>query len=192
MNRFPFLALVLAVVTTGCPQEAVSSAETLGKFAFSATPLSSDCALFDGPDGGFTFTATLTVDPAQGPWLVLNGVGRAAQFDGQRFESRQSAPRHFGECTCAEPMEVDETFRAVLLSASQSARTGGTCPAHPLDGGVPAPDPDGGITGPGPTERGFDALRACGELIERYQAPADCGSDCRSCTAVLRLEGVRQ
>jgi hypothetical protein len=152
-----------------------------------------------GPDGGavpldfaatLDFSGTLSREPSTGQaYFTLREHDRLATFDGQVVEATDQAPRRFPQACGPECGDVvlEETVRVALLSTSQAEALGGACPTDALDGGVPAPD-DAGIRGPGPTPDGYDAVRACGLLVEVVRPPEGCA--CAACTVHYRLEGA--
>jgi len=145
------------------------------------------------PSESFPFQFVLTRNPDTNEvFLTLGGVTRTATFDGQFVESTFVARREFATC-CVDDEgqnegQLEERIRVALLSRSQSVALGGRCPRDALDGGVPGPD--AGVTPPGSTGTGFDALRACGELIDIVR-PGDCGK-CSVCTLRYPITGVRR
>src|SRR5499433_575650 len=189
--QIAFLAL------TACPSSQTIHGQEIGSFTFSAVPVSSDCTYAAippiGADGGFTFDAILSRDPASTQaFMRVGNVERDAGFDGQIFTSEVSAPRHFIECgTSCDTVPVVETIRVVLLSSSQDSALGGSCPPNPLDGGVPVGTSDGGISPPCPTADPCDVVRACGELID-VVSPDGGGCQCPPCTLFSTVEGQRK
>ncbi len=171
--------------------------ENLGTWAFTAVPEAISCALADVPDAGFQFSGTYTRNRDGGQvFLTLNGVSRNANFDGQVVSSELTAARSFAECMPCTT-EVQETLRVSILSRSQSEAAGNICPERPLDGGTPAPNDAGTITAPGPTNNGFDAVRACGELVDQVIAKppaggAACNPKCGGCSLRYRITGERK
>lgn len=186
MNRRLGAALVALYACANSPQ---IIGVLIGNFTFTATPVSNDCPFISVPDGGFTFDAILSHDPSstKAGMLVAN-VERDAGFDGQYFVSLQSASRQFSDCgpNC-DKTRIDETIRIALLSRTQDEALSHNCPPNPLDGGVPAPD--GGVVLPGPIPGGFDAVRACGEMVDAV-VPDGGACTCAACTMVFQLEGV--
>jgi hypothetical protein len=166
----------------------------MGSFEFQATLTTvgendAGCPYAELPQNGFAFVGGYSEDEGK-VWLTLGGAVREAEFDGQVASSTHSAPRQFPECECAT-VTMSETLKVALLSRSQHLAAGSACPPNPLDGGVPAPDPDAGVTPPGRTDRGlFDAVRACGELIDEI-VPGD-GCVCAGCTVRYSVEGRRK
>ncbi len=178
----------------GCPSaNQVLGDEPMGRFKLQASLFSSDCQLSDVPDGGFAFDAELSRNRGTSQaWLVIGGIARDAGFDGQVATSTHSAPRRFEECGCGDQTLIQETLTVALLSSSQDRALGGACPPSPLDGGVPRPDPDGGIFAPASLEQGgFDAIRACGELVDEVVPAEGASCSCPRCTMVFRVEGTR-
>jgi len=162
---------------------------TIGTYAFTATQTSGDCAFSEQPDGGFTYTATLSFNPdtTQG-FVTINDVSRDGGFDGTVMDAPATGSRVFSECEC-NSVVVNERITVALLSASQRAATDGGCPANPLDGGVPAPD-DAGILGPGERNDAFDAPLACGVQTDEI-VPGE-GCKCTGCSLQYSLSGVKQ
>jgi hypothetical protein len=145
------------------------------------------------PSSSFPFEVILTRNPdTNETFLTLGGVTRPATFDGQFVESTFFARREFANCCVGADGQnlgqLEERLRVALLSRSQSDALGGRCPPNPLDGGVPGPD--AGVTPPGSIGTGFDALRACGELVDVVR-PGDCGR-CSACTLRYPVTGVRR
>lgn len=167
--------------------------EAIGTYALNAIPAGpgfTDCTMAGLADAGFTFSTTLRLEPDGGKaWMVVGTVARDATFDGATFASTAAGTQQFAACNCAQ-VQVDETVTLALLSRSQADAVGVGCPANALDGGVPAPDADAGITAPGPTQNGYDAVRACGELVDVLTPAATCS--CAPCTVRYRLQGERQ
>jgi len=181
-----------------CQSSPTIHGQQIGTFTFSSVPVGSDCQNLAaippiGADGGFTFDAILSRDPASTQaFMRVGNVERDAGFDGQIFTSLASAPRHFIECgTNCDPVPVVETIRVVLLSSSQDSALGGSCPPNPLDGGVPVATPDGGISPPCPTADPCDVVRACGELID-VVSPDGGSCQCDACTLLSTVEGQRK
>jgi hypothetical protein len=83
-----------------------------------------------------------------------------------------------------------ERLTVALLSQSQSSFLEGRCPPQPLDGGVPVPEGDAGVLAPDSTESGFDAVRACGVLVNTL-LPAE-GCLCPGCSITYEVSGVRR
>jgi hypothetical protein len=158
------LLLTFGLFAAGCSADTPPPGdEILGAYDFTATPLTYDCALVDVPDGGFTFTATLSrFRDAGTAFFTLGGVSRDAGWDGQIFTSPASAPRVFSDCSSCSTT-LDELFSVALLSRSQNAAAQELCPANALDGGLPSGEL---IVRPDSSPSGFDAVRACGELNE--------------------------
>ncbi|MCC6334971.1 MAG: hypothetical protein IT380_13420 [Myxococcales bacterium] len=171
----------------------------MGLYALQATPAAVDeCQLEDVFEADFSFEVTLSANPDAGETFMTmeEGYSRLATWDGQVVRSPQSARRYFEQCSeCVT--RVVEDIDLALLSASQAAAVGNTCPPHPLDGGVPAPD-DAGISPPGAREMGFDALLACGELrttVVVDQGLLDggpCPAVCAGCRTRYELRGERR
>lgn len=198
-QRLPLLLLLLASCTvpdTGPGDEVMGSfaivAEELPPPANPADEPFPRCTLKEVPaDGGFEFTARLSRNRDGGEaFLVIGGVPRDATFDGQVVTSGYRAPRRYEECACVDT-ELQETLTVALLSTSQNAAVGNACPPNPLDGGVPEPLPDGGILRPDTTPRGFDAVRACGELVDVVQ-PSGTDCQCAPCWMRYQVRGVRR
>jgi hypothetical protein len=199
-SRFIFVAVVFCL---SCPGQKPPGDELMGTFNFTATPVSSNCAevnaggLSEVPDGGFTFDATFSrnKNPGTQAWVTVYGTSRDATYDGGYVFSELMAPRTFVACAgsvSTQPgcptVAVDEVFQVVLLSASQDALLGSTCPPSALDGGVPGPD--AGATPPSSQPSGFDAVRACGLLSDSILPDAGCF--CRPCSFVYSVEGKRK
>lgn len=189
--RKHLLAVALLLPAFACT-EAAAPGELIGNFALVALPDGpgfTDCQLSGLADAGFTFSATLRWEPTDGgAWMVVGPATRDATWDGATFSSTASGTQQFADCQCAQ-VQVEETVTLALLSRSQATAAGIGCPPNALDGGVPAPDADAGISAPGPTARGFDAVRACGELVDVLRPAATCA--CAACTVRYRLQGER-
>ncbi len=189
--QMAFLAL------TACQSNPKINGQLIGSFTFSAIPVSKDCSFAAippvGADGGFTFDAILSRDPASTKaFMRVGSVERDAGFDGQIFISQASAPRHFTECgSNCDPVPMTETLRIILLSSGQDLAVGGSCPPKALDGGVPVGAPDGGISPPCPSADPCDVVRACGELID-VVSPDGGSCQCSPCTVLSTVEGQRK
>jgi len=202
----PALGAGLLAAAVGCSSSFPGS-QVMGTFHFVAQPAllpdggwDMNCpydAPGDGlPDGGsFAFDGTFSWNPStRQTWFTYLGGTWDAGFDGQTILASGAAARSFAKC-CV-PVQLVETMTVALLSQSQSAAVGETCPDHPLDGGVPSPG-DGGITLPSQTPAGFDALLACGTLTDDVAVglnaqACDAGSVCVACTWRYTLTGVRR
>jgi hypothetical protein len=111
-------------------------------------------------------------------YFTATSSDRPAGFDGQyAWLEPLSEPREFSACivdggSCLTT--VTETMRVALYSLSQTYASGlpFRCPPNALDGGVPAPD--GGVVAPAFTPQGFDAVFACGDLIDVVHASPGC------------------
>lgn len=171
----------------------------MGTFRFVAEPAwdQSNCALSGAPQAEFEFTGTFSRYHGDSEaWLTIDGTWRPATFDGQYIRSMRAAPRRFGECACAEgsvdEVVLEETLSVALVSKSQDEKLGSSgCPDDALDGGIPAVDADAGVLAPGSTPRGFDAVRACGELLD-VAVPDPAVHCCERCTLVYRVKGERK
>lgn len=192
-SRLIFGTLVLFLA---CSQKPPGD-ELIGTFSFTATPVSNNCNLTEVQDGGFTFDATFSrnKNPGNQAWVTVYGTSRDATYDGGYVFSEQVAPRTFINCQppdASQPVctavAVDEVFEVVLLSASQDALLGSTCPPSALDGGVPGAD--AGAMPPSSQPSGFDAVRACGELTDTISPDARCS--CPPCSLVYSVEGKRK
>lgn len=189
------LAAAALLVLCACPSSQKISGEEIASFTFTAKSVSTDCSFsaippFDS-DGGysFTFDAILSHDPSTTQaYMRLGSVERDAGFDGQVFTSLHSAARLFTECgSNCSGTTIAETIQVAVLSRSQEQAAGGTCPPNPLDGGV-AP-PDGGVAGPRSLPGGFDAVRACGVLVDAV-IPDGGPCTCSGCSMLFTLEAV--
>jgi hypothetical protein len=195
--------MVAAVVLLlGCPGPSTPTGEeVLGQFELSAEPVSSSCSYAEVPAGSLPFTLQVRRALDGGAVTVtLNGLTRPASFDGQVLRTAFEAPRVFADCACSAEQRdagcacsgvtLTETLEVALASLSQDQALGGNCPANALDGGMPAPNEDAGIFLPTTTVRGFDAVRACGELVDDIQ-PAE-GCFCAACSMRYAVRGVRR
>jgi hypothetical protein len=184
-------------VAVSCVQEEDLPGQLIGKFQFAVSfvdagaPTAPGCAYKDIPAEVSPFTATFTEDGGA-VFYTMGGSTSEATFDGQLAEATREAPREFAECAC-EGVRLRETIRVTLMSLSQTQALGNQCPENPFaagDGGVPQPEPDSGVTLPRRTEFGFDAVKACGELVNEIIAPDECG--CSACTLLYRVDGSRR
>lgn len=200
------LPSVLGVVLVGCPVDpTLPGSEVMGTFAFVASaPVAdaSDCALLSPEEGGSSqpleFRAVLSRE-GEGlteAWYTLREQSHPASFDGQVLSVVNRTTRRFPSCVpngdpalaaCAE-VEVEEALTFALLSRSQNDAVNGVCPPGAPSAGVPVPDGTT-ISGPGTTPTGFDAVRACGVLVDRMLPKEGC---CTPCSVSYRLEGVRR
>ncbi len=169
--------------------------ELLGTFSFQATLVDGGCqGLADTNVPIIDFLGTVSrCSPDSGLPKCVGTPGRAfltyldadfdAGFDGQYVDVYPRARRRgFAECG-DDPTRMEESIRFALLSASQQSALGApfACPPHALDGGVPAPD--GGVVAPSFGPNGFDAVQACGLMVETVVNEAyDGGGDAGTCT----------
>ena len=191
MNRRLAVALVLLYA---CSNNPTIVGEEIGRFTFNATAqVSNDCpfaaAMFGDAAVLFSFDAILSHSTTSTKaYMLLGNVQRDAGFDGLYFVSEHAAPRQFAECgTSCDKTTVDETIQLAVLSRTQDEALGSRCPPNPLDGGVPPPD--GGVLPPHPIPGGFDAVRACGELLD-VVIPDGGSCSCTGCTMVFQVEGT--
>ncbi len=204
---FPRILLALAALSAvaGCAVEpTLPGSEVMGTFEFVASAPSADaagCALLSASEGGthqpLAFRAVLSRElGTSDAWYTLRGQSHEASFDGQVLRVVSRATRRFPSCVpngdpdlaaCAE-VEVEESLAFALLSRSQNDALSGLCPAGAPDDGIPAPD-GAEVSGPGTTPTGFDAVRACGVLVDRMLPKEGC---CAPCSVSYRLEGVRR
>jgi hypothetical protein len=191
------------------PETKLPGDEGLGSFDFNASlmpnpPGIAACPLEDVlEDGGTTlaFSAAFSRDPVSGEvFMTLAGNNLdGGYFDGQVLQTRaHQAPRDLARCFrpeipdggpdggphpgCPSAVQVREQLTIALLSRSQDDLLQGECPPEPLDGGLPPPNRR--------TDAGFDAIRACGELVDEL-LPA-CNQDCSYCMLRYRVEGIRR
>ncbi|MFN0063873.1 MAG: hypothetical protein ACKVPX_15310 [Myxococcaceae bacterium] len=200
-------ALVCALGVAGCVEPRYPGSEVMGTFAFSAgvslgAPLGEAACTAPGPPEEpfpelpkepFSFSGTFSRDDPSNPaaaFFSLGGFDQNATFDGQVIRAITSAPRQFAQCECPE-VTVEETLVVALLSRSQrDALESPVCPPNALTGGVPAPD-GAAITPPQTTSNGFDAVLACGELIDRVLPnPETCA--CAPCAVRYPVSGDRR
>jgi len=180
----PAVILVPAAICLACPgSQKPPGDEVMGTFSFIATPVSLDCTLTEVPDGGFPFDATFSRNKVPGTqaWITSFGSSRTGTFDGQYVASDLVAGRTFtNEHVACGSINVDEFIHVALLSASQDALLGSTCPATDVlfDGGIPGPD--AGAAPPSSQLSGFDAVHACGILtdVTLPDAGNPCGGQC--------------
>jgi hypothetical protein len=177
--------------------------EEIGTFSFTASPVSPDagCPFQAFPNGGFSFDATLSHEVGSTrAFLIIGNLEHDAGYDGQIFVSEYSSSgRSFDECNCRgnTSITIDETLRVAILSRSQDQALGSTCPDNILDGGIPGPTPDGGILPPGPRGGSYDAVAACGTLLDVVTIPdvvgCSCpGCPCPGCSTLFNLRGQRK
>jgi hypothetical protein len=204
MLRSALLSLLAATVLwAACTRASSAPGEPLGTFQFQAAELSiGGCPFRERPDGGFDFTGTFSVvDGGPTAFFTANGKTREGTFDGQRFESIYPGPSgepvtrtfELDAGTCGTRFLVQETLRAVFLTAGQLQLPDfSNCQNDPeafyVTGGPV--DLDAGILPPSLGPEGYDAVGACGVLIEDIQPAEPC--DLAACTLVYRLEGKAQ
>jgi len=192
MPRRAALACLACLGCSGTPQ--LPGDQMMGAYAFNAELLEAACEIpeVSGPD--FSFQASFSRDSATGAaWFSLNRVLRDAAFDGQVLSTTYEAPRSFGEVCGGCTTTLQESVWVAILSQSQNEAAGDGCPEAALDGGIPAGP---GITPPGSVSTGFDAVRACGELLDVVSATAlegqECDVRCGRCALRYRLAGARR
>ena len=182
----------------------VPGSEVMGTFAFSSAtgvPSEPSCVLLSDLGGNVApelhFQAVLSREQETGEaWYTLRGTSHEAGFDGQVVRVVSRAERQFAACIPADQPErtdcakvfVEETLEVALLSRSQNDALAGRCPAEAPWDGIPPPD-GAEIHGPGTTPTGFDAVRACGVLVDRLVPEEGC---CAPCSVAYRVEGVRR
>ncbi|MGQ0508934.1 MAG: hypothetical protein ACT4TC_26830 [Myxococcaceae bacterium] len=164
----------LAIFAVACSgEQTLPGDQAMGSFSFVATRRTpgpnTGCSGYPELElGSFDFEATFSRQRDTGEaWMSAKGVVRGVVFDGQFLEGTASGVRRLkpcGDCTAID-VNVTETFRVALLSRSQAQAVGSTCPP-PLTS-VPV-DVDAGIVAPSATPLGFDATRACGELMDTF------------------------
>lgn len=194
---------VLLSSLPGCVEvPATPGEEVLGNFELAAEPVSSTCA-YDEASGSplaFTIRVARALDGGEVS-VTLNGIERPATFDGQVLRTSYRVPRSFADCSCSAEQRdagcacsgvtLEEQLEVALVSLEQDDVLGRTCPASPLDGGVPTVGVDGGALAlPVTTPRGFDAVRACGELWDDIQPGQGCF--CAACSMRYAVRGVRR
>lgn len=189
------ILLVAMALFAGCLSERYPGEQVMGSFEFTAALTANDCSLSEiGTSYVFDGTFSRERDNSK-VWLTVQGVNRGGGFDGQVADSAQEALRQFAACAC-DTSQVRETVRVALLSQSQLDAVlagplrnpdGSDCPVAPLTAeGLPSGD---GISRPDTLGNGtFDAVRACGELVEEI-LPGE-GCQCPACTVTYRLTGV--
>lgn len=139
------------------------------------------------PDSGFTFSAIFSGDEnGTIRWMTIQDFVREATFDGTILSSPFSAPRVFELCGDAG---VDEELFVAPISLTQSQALVGECPLDPLRPGAVPLDPDAGIYPPGWIDGHFEAVRACGRLIDTIRPAGD--KDCPVCTMTFHITGPR-
>ena len=194
--------LAAAVLWAACTRASPAPGEPLGTFHFQAAALTignTECQFREVPDGGFEFTGSFSaVDGGPTAYFTANDKTRVGTFDGQRFESVYPGPtddpvsRTFEvDAGCGNRFLVQETLRAVFLTAAQLVPSSSRCQQDPeafYDAGGTV-DPDAGIFRPTLGPEGYDAVGACGVLIEYIQPANPC--DFPACTLVYRIDGTR-
>jgi len=170
----------------GCPGADPYPGEFLQTFRFSATLAESNCDPVDVPDAGANFEAILSREKeGSRAYLTVNRFARDAGFEGQSVVSAHAAQVPFDTCgaSCEAPT-LNETMRFTLLSQSQLDALGGKCPTPLADGTVAL---DGGVAAN--LDAGtFDAVRACGRLVDEMMPGNNC--TCSACKATYLLEGA--
>jgi hypothetical protein len=197
------LAASALLLLAGCVETpAATTEEVLGNFELTAEPISSSCTYAEAGGGALAFTIRVARALDGGEVTVtLNGIERPATFDGQVLRTSYVAPRTFADCSCSAEQRdagcacsgvtLEEQLEVALVSLEQDEVLGRACPAAPLDGGVPTVGPDGGALAlPVTTPRGFDAVRACGELWDGIQPGEGCF--CAACSMRYAVRGVRR
>ena len=197
MNRLFLLAAALALSGCDCGSAVVKPPgdQVLGVFDFKAKGIFAACGLRT-PAAEFGFVGTFSRFRDGGPVFFSDGVSRYdAGFDGQLASFEKSERGGFalldgGACTGCELRTV-QVGNIMLLSQSQSLAVGDACPTNALDGGVPGADDAGTITLPRALDDGgFDAVRACGEVVIQVTGEGFCDSACYSCRLHYRWNGV--
>jgi len=193
----------LAVLLAGCVDTAAApDEEVLGNFELTAEPVASTCTYEETGASTLSFTIRVTRALDGGEVAVtLNGIERPATFDGQVLRTTYRAPRTFADCGCSgeqrdagcacSGVTLEERLEVALVSLEQDEVLGRACPASPLDGGMPTVGADGGALAlPVTSARGFDAVRACGELQDDIQPGEGCF--CAACSMRYAVRGVRR
>jgi len=193
----------MLLVLAGCVEPpTASTGEVLGNFELTAEPVSSSCTYAEATSDTLAFTIRVARALDGGEVTVtLNGIERPATFDGQVLRTTYVAPRTFADCSCSAEQRdagcacsgvtLEERLEVALVSLEQDEVLGRGCPDAPLDGGVPTVRSDGGALAlPVTTPRGFDAVRACGELWDDIQPGAGCF--CTACSMRYAVRGVRR
>lgn len=182
-------AVALATVAVGvsCVQDAPFPGESMGVFHFDAAlvpPLSPNCErISELRDAGFSFEGTFSqLKDGSKAYFTINRISREATFDGQTMTSVYTAPRRFEVQGCPPDWQDTETLQVALLSESQSRAVSGSCEGFFADAGAIAVDADAGVVAPSFTSEGFDAVRACGALIEHLVPSTPSGAP-QPCTA---------
>lgn len=196
MKRLLLLVPLALVGAVACVPSNTPPGDLIGNFTFDTTlPLTadggltpedqaafSDCipTLSEVVPSNFTFDAVLSTDGGTG-FFTYGGKSRDGVFDGQFLVGSLREERRFTACTCKGngKVYVDETIRFAVLSSSQAAAlqaAGVPCSANLLDGGVPL-NPAAGIVPPSRNSSGYDAVWACGELVDVVEPdpPSDAG-----------------
>lgn len=201
MKRFTIALSIFISACGGCEPSVAQPIgdEQLGTYALKQKGIFKVCSLVGYPelleyDGTFSrFT--------DGGRVVFSYSARRFDggFDGQFAsfgESYTETGSGFGfpdggTCDKCELKFRQEAVLA-LLSPSQGAALGDVCPTNALDGGIPVPDADAGIFAPGiGADGGFDAVRACGELVVKITGEGFCDPACYACDVRYRIAGER-
>lgn len=185
------------LVLAGCPVAPLPGDQPMGVYSMTATqPERAACGLEEVTGTELAFEATLSREStSERAWVTLAGYSREATFDGQVLTSNTAASRVFSACGDCQTRIV-ERITVAVLSRSQTDLLGAECPLDVLDGGIPR-GTDGGVTLPKQTERGFDAVRLCGELTTEVVSDglADggaCPAACSGCQVHYQLRGDRR
>lgn len=130
------------------------------------------------------FLAILSRNAGSEAFVTVDGRSRDASWDGQVLTSTVELERTFSNCECTTTQtKVVETLTLTLLSGSQFEALGGQCPTGALPTGP-------GIVPPSTTAAGFDAVYACGTLVDTIVAGDDC--TCSSCAITYPTIGSRE
>lgn len=201
--KFPYLLSIFFLLACSGSQVAPQGQEVMGLFAFDGQMLESKCDFYDSAAQTLQFQAVFSKEvDSEKAYLTYGQLNTEGKFDGQFFESTRKAPRRF-ELVCGSgakcgSTELAENLRVALISKSQDdairklTSTSG-CPSK-LESVLLQIEKAPGVTPPQKTERGFDAVRACGTLANEV-VPDEKDSacvNCPSCSMVYRVSGVRR
>ncbi|MBX5480765.1 MAG: hypothetical protein IRZ16_02785 [Myxococcaceae bacterium] len=219
---FVVSAGLLTAWATSCTGDSEIPGESMGLFRFHASPLSFDGGVARAcdriselpKDQGFDFEGVFSQsrESSEKAYFTINGLSRDASLTGQVLTSTVEAGRRFEVDDCVPEFTAEETLEVALISESQArhyaALDGGPGTGCPPDietllgSGAFLVDPDAGIVAPSFTPEGFDAIHACGLLIDILRPNGECPAfetapdggttPLDACTATYFVDGVRR